>query len=304
MGYDFSESGDEKVLTHARAFDLHPDFEFVGAIDTDAELRESFTQRYGAPSWEDIEGMELSASVDVVVLATPPQTHLPLTRQFLSRLNPRVLFCEKPFGTNAAESESILELCTEVGVDCFVNYMRLSAPAVHEIRDILGSGERPNVRGTVWYSKGLRNSASHFINLQQHLFGDVTEVQVLDPRCQSSKGLEPDFRLGFGSSDITFLAARSHPLFHNALEWISSRGVMSYALAGQEICWRPAHRSEVYDGVVTLSTKDRGAIASDFQRLQWHVVDQLSRHLRGEEGNLCSGLLALETNRIVDILEN
>ena len=49
MIYDQHLPADDFVLSHARAFHLHPNFELVGAVDPDSILRDLFSKTYSLP---------------------------------------------------------------------------------------------------------------------------------------------------------------------------------------------------------------------------------------------------------------
>ena len=96
MLYDRHLPADEFVLTHARAFQLHPDFQLVGVAEPNPELREDFTQTYRSPAFPTLDDLLAHASPDVVVVASPTSSHQQVVEEVLQRCRPRAILCEKP----------------------------------------------------------------------------------------------------------------------------------------------------------------------------------------------------------------
>src|SRR2546428_243397 len=71
------------------------------------------------------------------------------------------------------------------------------------------------VKGVVWYSKGLFNNGSHFINLLQDWLGDVREVRVIESgRWWGGLDPEPDLLVSFAHGSVCVLAAREEHFSH------------------------------------------------------------------------------------------
>jgi len=124
MGYDLDHDPEMYVLTHARAFSTHPEFELVGGVDASSERRTVFAYKYGKPSFE-VLGTALEALCpDVVVIAAPTNIHAQLVSAALDCQQVKAILCEKPLAHNVKEANGIVEACDKAGIALFVNYMR------------------------------------------------------------------------------------------------------------------------------------------------------------------------------------
>lgn len=300
MGYDLGKDKAQHVLSHARAFEMHQDFQLAGGVDPDSERRKLFEEHFNCPGFSDLESGMRMLKPDVVVVATPTTQHAATVQQVLAIGRPRAILCEKPLASSLTDAIEMLESCRQKECALYVNYMRCADVTVAEIRKRLDTQAilKP-LRGVVWYSKGLYNSASHFVNLLQHLLGDVIDVNVFgNSKQQIGEDPEPDFRLKFSCGEIHFIAANAGSLFHNTMEWITPNGRLRYERAGAMTYWEAASSDAVYSGYTLIGTHAE-QLPADFQRVQWHVADQLAASLAGNNARICTGEEALRTLNVI-----
>lgn len=296
MGYDLNKPP-EFVLSHARAFAAHDAFRLAGGVDSDGDRRAVFADRFAIAAFSDVESAMRSCRPDVVVVATPTETHVDVVSRVLAAASPRALLCEKPMGQDVSQAREIVNQCQRAGCALYVNYMRRSDPMTQDIRRRIddGSIETP-IRGVVWYSRGLHNSASHFVNLCRHLLGDAHAVSGL------RRAPDPDFSVRFDRGDVYFIATGTDRYFHNSVELIAQNGRLRYERGGAAVFWSPTTADPVYPAYVMID--DRGErLPGDFSRMQWHVIDQLARALGGHAAEICSGTDALRTHEVLSHIE-
>jgi len=183
--------------------------------------------------------------------------------------------------------------------------MRRSDVGVHELYERIHSENIITpVKGNVWYTNGLFNNASHFINLLEYLFGKVEKSIVLDSGKRSiCSDPEPDFQLSFEKGKFNFVALPGNSFSHNVLEIIASNGRIRYENGGEKITWEAIESNKLFPGHVTLSL-EKEVLPSDYRRIQWHVVDQLSVSMDGGSARICNGDDALGTLYVLDDIEN
>jgi hypothetical protein len=140
MLYDKHLAPSEFVLSHARALDLHDDFELVGAVDPNPALCDDFERLYGAPAYENLSQMMAQVLPDVVVVASPTPTHEGVLNQVLAHYSPKAFLCEKPLAYEGAAGQRMVEACARARVPIYVNYIRRADPGVQEVkaRHIIG----------------------------------------------------------------------------------------------------------------------------------------------------------------------
>lgn len=300
IGYDLNHDKDQYILTHVRAFNSHARFQVAGGVDPDPANCNLLETRYRCRAFGDIATAINKTAPEVVVVATPTELHCTVIEEILRLCKPLAILCEKPISYNVGDARKIVKACKAINCDLFVNYMRRSDVAIGEIINRLKNGKIVSpIKGVVWYTKGLFNSASHFVNLSQELFGKVEEMQIIDKGRQlDGVDPEPDFKIKFTGGEIYFCAAETQAYFHNTMELLAANGCLRYERGGEQVIWRGTSKSKVFSGYTTLDIEAE-ALKSDFFRVQWHVVDQLALSLTGNPARICSADDALVT---LDIL--
>jgi predicted dehydrogenase len=299
MGYDLALRDPLHVLSHARAFSLHPDFELIGGVEPRPEQAQAFSAHYHRPAFSTLEAAFAQLAPEIVVVATPTYSHAEVIRQILSLAPPeqiKVILAEKPLAYDLAEAENLVNLCQEKNCLLFVNYLRRAEPGVREVwRRIQAEVMQGPFKGVVWYSKGMFNCASHYLNLLGYWLGKMTHYDLIQAgRDWHEQDPEPDFRIGFERGEMVFLAAKGENFFHHSLEWVAANGRLRYEQGGAQILWQPVEEHSTYAGYQTLAAQAE-VIPSDFARMQWYVADQLAAGLAGKEVALSSGRDALKT---------
>jgi predicted dehydrogenase len=304
VGYDLADSESSKVLSHARAFSRHPAFRLAGGVDPDSDCRHRFEAGYKVPTYADIASAMCELSPDVVVVATPTALHLETVLAVLAAGRPQAMLCEKPLAYELAEAQRIVDACAQHGCALYVNFFRQAEPGVAEIRARLADGRIGSpLKGVVWYSRGMFNSGVHFLGLLQNLLGEVTALNVINPgRLWRGSDPEPDVEIVFAVGQVVFLAAREEDFFHNTVELVAPNGRLRYESGGALIIWQGIEEDTRFKGYTRLSQIPE-IIPADFDRIQWHVAEQLAAALEGRAAQLCSGAEALLIQKILDIIK-
>jgi predicted dehydrogenase len=297
MGYDFALDPERHALTHARALQRHGAFRLAGGVDVDARRRAQFESQYGAPAFADVAAAARQLKPQLCVVATPTAIHDASVYATLDAFRPRALLCEKPLARDADVARSMVAACEARDCQLFVNYIRRSEPGAREVERRLRDGRIAGpIKGLTWYSKGLFNNGSHFVDLLRCWLGEVQSATLINAgRRWDDVDPEPDFLLRFENSEVTFLAAREENFSHHTIELVAANGRLRYEQGGEKIFWQAAAADLAYAGYRSLGAKIED-IATDFLRTQWHVVDQLAASLRGDrQARVCSGADALRT---------
>jgi hypothetical protein len=137
----------------------------------------------------------------------------------------------------------------------------------------------------------------------QNLLGEVKDVRLIDiGRLWQGTDPEPDVDIAFATGRVVFLAAREEDFFHNAFELIASNGRLRYEAGGARIVWQGVDEDARFKGYTLLSEAVE-TIATDFDRIQWYVADQLAAAMEGRVAQLCSGTEALRTQEVLAIIK-
>ena len=296
MGYDLNLDPEAYVLTHARAFQRHPEFRLAGGVDPDDGRRRVFECHYGCPAYADIESAIDALQPNVVAVATPTALHGQAVRAVLQAGRPAAILCEKPLSFEIGEARDFVEACAEGGCRLYTNYVRRSDRGVAEIKRRLSNGLIGHpVKGVAWYSKGLFNNGSHFLNLLQYWLGDVTGFRILEyGRLWDGLDPEPDLTVSFMQGTVCFLAAREEDFSHYTIELVAQNGRLRYEQGGGKILWQGTVKDPACEGYTILDAAEE-IIENDLARVQWHVADQLAACLHGRQAQICSGTEAFQT---------
>jgi predicted dehydrogenase len=275
LGYDLS-SGPEEILSHSKAFLLHPGFQLVGGADLDAADRSAFEQFTAVKAWSSVADMLAQLKPQVVAVASPTGSHLAMVELAVAHA-PLAILCEKPLAATMKEGQRIADLCREAGVLLGVNYIRRFDPALQAMGRELRAGLLGEVyKGTLWYSKGLLHNGSHYLDLLLDWLGPVEKLDILDTGpVQTLAGPEPDVAFRFASGCRLYaLAAREERYSLIDLDLVGTAGRLRYANLGATLERWSTQEDPMFPGYTIL-----GQIADmpqpDLGRYQWHVAEAL-----------------------------
>lgn len=299
QGYDYDEPGDARVATHATAFARHAGYELLAGIDPDPARRERFERKFARATYADVDALLAHARPDVVAVAVPTAQHLPVIERALAG-RPQAIVCEKPIASRRVDAERIVALAAERGAALVVNYMRRFEPGVLALKQALARGAVGEiVKGTAWYTKGLRENGSHFVDLLRFLLGEVTDARVLEPGRELGDDAEPDACIRFGKAPVYVLAARDECFALGELMLLGTLGTVRYADGGALIEIRTAMPAR-HDASARRLAPHAQRVPTDIARYQWHVADALYRHLTAGTPLASEGRSATETLAVVE----
>jgi len=305
MEYDYEHNNSPIIFSHAKAIKKHSQFQLVGAVDISDKQRSNFEIRFSLPTYHDLELALKKLKPDVVVIATPTETHSSILKNVINIHKPKIILCEKPLAYELAVAKNMVEICENEGVDLFVNYMRRVDQGVLEIKRRIETGEIITpIKANVWYSKGIINNGSHFINLLNFWLGDMNSSQIINEGHLLNKfDPEPDFKLEFNLGVAIFRAAWEESFSHSTIELLSHTGRLIYDRGGEHIEWQAKSEDPFFKGYNTLE-KNKQIIKNSMKIYQWQTFDHIYKYLNGQKTTLCTGFEALKTLRETDIIIN
>ncbi|MEA3458492.1 MAG: Gfo/Idh/MocA family oxidoreductase, partial [Candidatus Thermoplasmatota archaeon] len=189
IGYKYDRGKSvQGAFSHFRSFYTSPYFQIVGVSDINEEIINEINEKFNIPAYNDFRILIEKVPADVVVVATPDQTHATILKKIVYSY-PRVVICEKPLASGLNEVESLVQTYDLENVGLAVNYYRRYLNEYVEIGRQISSGEVGNVQSVViYYSRGFIHNASHYIDLIFWWFGEPTDILVESIR----KGLSAD----------------------------------------------------------------------------------------------------------------
>ena len=297
LHYDLNLNHDDYNLTHAHAFSLHNNFNLLGAVDIDKEQRNIFSNKYGLPAYSSLNAALKTHNPDIIVISSNTSKHAEILNEILQSLSPKIILCEKPLSYSLGEAQKMIDLCEKSGVSLFVNYIRRSDPGVIEIKKLIGISKfKKKYKGVCWYSKGLIHNGSHFFNLLSYWLGPMKQFNLIsdNKKRATHNDYEPDVEVEFERGTVTFLSAWDEAFSHCTLELLSQSGRLRYEQGGAPIEWQSVMPDPYFSGYKVLSTTPE-MIATEMNRYQWNVFEQLAGSFVGNYTTLCTGRQALTT---------
>ena len=175
---------------HVRLLDQHAQAELVGVADVSpTALAAAETP---APRFPSLEALLDSAQPEAVILATPPASHLPLTR-LAARAGVHV-FCEKPMAEAVDSAQGMIDACQQAGVVLMIGQKKRFVPSLTRLKELL-EGElgapqfvicrypHPGRSEKEWFwdeadgGGPLRENVVHAADVLRWLCGEVERVQ-------------------------------------------------------------------------------------------------------------------------------
>jgi predicted dehydrogenase len=161
-----------------------PSAQLIAVCDLEPIMAEQLAVRYSVPRWySDVSRMLSEVKPDVLHITTPPQSHLPLTRQAVEAgCN---VFLEKPVAVRHRDAEAIVADATAAGRKLTVNYWPNFETQALELRRLFESGVLGNpvhVESYVGYDLGgefgmaLKRDPEHWVHrLPGRLFQNMMD---------------------------------------------------------------------------------------------------------------------------------
>lgn len=309
MGYDLNLDNNQFILTHARSVSLNPKFDLIAGIDIDKKRREIFSKHYKRPAYEDISEFSGFDSIDFLIISSSTSNHKKVFDDAIKIIKPKIILCEKPLSYDLDESKAMVDICRDMKIKLFVNYMRRSDPGAIKLKEIIDCEYSEFLfKGIAWYSKGFFNNASHLLNLLEFWFGDVKSFQIIKAgRFWDASDPEPDVLIEFQNAQIIFLSCWEEHFSHYTIELLCSKGRVRYEYGGEIIQMQDVKFDPNIQGYKILNSEIK-CIKSDMFHYQQNVLKQIEKAYCNESYSLCSGDEALNTlksiHEIVKLRQN
>jgi predicted dehydrogenase len=199
-----------------------------------------------------------SPDIDAVAVITPVWTHYELAKMALE--NGKHVFIEKPFTSNSAQAEELIELAARKNLTIMVDHTFLFTGAVRKIRELTESG----ALGDLYYYDSLRVN----LGLFQH---DVSVIWDLAPHDLSIMDhiikAEPQAIVATGEKhlngveDVAYITIYfpRNIIAHINVNWLSPVKIRTTLIGGQKkmVVWNDVVADEkvrVYDKGVQISS--------------------------------------------------
>jgi predicted dehydrogenase len=115
------------------------DFELRGLCDRDPDPLRSLGRRHpDVKTYRDYDQMLGDASIEAVVITTPPETHYPLAMRALQA--GKHVLVEKPLATRLSDGRELAALANDSDLVLMPGHTFIYSPAVNTVRDLIREG--------------------------------------------------------------------------------------------------------------------------------------------------------------------
>ncbi|HYB45169.1 MAG TPA: Gfo/Idh/MocA family oxidoreductase [Nitrososphaerales archaeon] len=185
--------------------------------DVDKSKVETYSKKYRAPGYASLDEMIAKERLDAVTICTPASTHHSIASKTLSAgLH---TFVEKPFATNTADAEKMIEEAKKADKMLTVGFIERFNPPISELRKMISKKElgellllefhRENKRGESITDVGIvRDASVHDIDTACWLFESAPRVVFARVGRVQGAPEHEDFAtimLGFSGQKTAFL---------------------------------------------------------------------------------------------------
>jgi len=208
-----------------------------------------------------IEASEIlgSADVDAVAVVTPVWTHYELAKSALE--NGKHVFVEKPFTSNTAQAEELIELAAKKNLKIMVDHTFLFTGAVKKIRELVEEG----ALGKLYYYDSTRvnlglfqhdinviwDLAPHDLSIMDYLIKETPEAIVATGQTHLN-----------GFEDVAFITLYfpNKVIAHINVNWLSPVKVRTTLIGGEKkmLVWNDLEADEkikIYDRGVQITNR-------------------------------------------------
>jgi predicted dehydrogenase len=208
----------------------------------------------------DASDVFLSAEIDAVAIVTPVWTHYELAKASLK--NGKHVFVEKPFTSNAAQGEELINLAQQKNLKIMVDHTFLFTGAVKKISQLLDEG----ILGKLYYYDATRVNLGlfqHDINVLWDLAPH--DLSIMDYLIKAS----PEAIVATGQKhlngyeDVAYMTLYfpEKVIAHVNVNWLSPVKVRTTLIGGEKrmVVWNDLEADEkvkVYDRGVDITSRE------------------------------------------------
>lgn len=201
--------------------------DLVGICDLDRSRADTAAAVSGAQGFDDLDDMLDTVPVDVVDIATPPETHLALVSAVAARGLP--VICQKPLAPTLAEAQTVAAAASTAGVTLAVHENFRFQPWFREARRLIDAGQLGDLHGIAFRMRPgdgqgpdayldrqpyfqtmarflVHETAIHFVDTFRFLMGEITSVYAdlrrINPAIAGEDAGTIVFRFADGQSGV------------------------------------------------------------------------------------------------------
>ena len=275
IGFKYDLENKKNIKNHFTALTKHKNFKLFSVHDLKKKKLKNIKKNHNLQILTNIEkSFFKEKNIKLVIVSVSTKNHFDVLKDVINRIKPKAILCEKPFTGKYTLSKKILSLSKKKKIRIFVNYIRISDPNYLKIQKIL-KNKNLYFRIKVYFSNGVLNNASHYINFLSFCFNNKYKIDKVE-KFKSLKGndFNANFRLKFTNASIDFFESSTNVNKEMEIEY-SNKKILVYKKNG------------------ILINKKR--LKDTIFRYQYNVLNNLNNYYLNKKFNLCSGKMASKT---------
>jgi predicted dehydrogenase len=243
-----------------RNLDLLDGAQVLAVSDKSPASRKRVQKAYpGMRVTSDAAELMSSTDLDAIAVVTPVWTHYELAKAALE--NGKHVFVEKPFTSNAAQAEELINLAARKNLKIMVDHTFLFTGAVKKIRQLLKDG----ALGNLYYYDSTRvnlglfqhdvnviwDLAPHDLSIIDHLIAETPEAVVATGQTHLN-----------GFEDVAFITLYfpNKIIAHINVNWLSPVKVRTTLIGGEKkmLVWNDLEADEkikIYDKGIDITSQ-------------------------------------------------
>ena len=295
-GYDHDNPASADVLTHAKAYTLHPGFRPVACVEPDETKRRAFLERWNIP--HGFAALDhVNVPFDVASVCVPTALHSDILSALLP-LRPRLVWAEKPITDDVATARQLVQAYHQAGIGLCVNHLRRWAAGIAALKDEIAAGNWGALQGgTGIYTKGLLNNGSHLLDLLAFLVGPLQPVaRVRDVNEGRDEDPASDVIVAAGDVHVHLRGADGRAFTVFELDLLFERGRVGLTESSFTAVRRPVEASTQFPGYRMLAPAQTQP--TDLGRAMLAAADNIYHHLTAGQPLASTGETALAAHRL------
>jgi len=295
----------EKPCTHAGAINANGGIITAGC-DINEEKRTAFARRWGISNlYDSCENMLKNESIDILHIASPPETHFDLIKTACKYKIP-VIVSEKPLTDNIETSREALKITEMAQIKLLVNHERRYSNDYIYTRNVVKRKKYGNVQ-TIFAklcfgssrtpSSMLWDDGTHIVDILRFILDgelDVTNVTNLSKKDAKGEALIINLKSGDTYALLEVGGAKNYALFELEIYFNSGLIRIGNGLF-EEYSSEP---SELYEKFRSLKKVDKAFTKTDYFN---NMIRDATQALRSEARPVSSGY---DGYRAVEVINN
>ena len=263
------------LLSHLKTILSDERFKLEFGFDPSPTQCSEVIKKYGLENiYNEVSDIKKAfTDIDILVVASPTDSHLNSIEIFTNFLNPRIIVCEKPIAGNLTDSQKIKSLCDEKNILLFCNFMRRSLPEFINLKKNIKDSPGIFYDVIIKYSGCFNNNGAHFIDFLNFVFGKPACILSKSSEIHNKNLTRARASIKYKNAVCTLVPLKSDQVTDHEIQILSDSSKIIITRAGRNMqTFSVSNDSDFLDSKEYVKTKD---IDTDYLMFQKHVYNDL-----------------------------